>query len=53
MHAERIGHGYSCVDDAELYQSILARQIHIEACPMSSFISGAVPLNFQEHPLHR
>ena len=53
MHAERIGHGYNCLEDAALYRSILERRVHLEACPMSSFITGSVPLSFKEHPIHK
>lgn len=53
MHAERIGHGYKVVDDAELYERCRRENIHFEVCPLSSVKTGSVPDDLDKHPLHR
>ena len=53
MCAERIGHGYHTTQDMELYHRLLRENIHFEMCPMSSFITGSVPLDYSRHPIHR
>uniref|UniRef100_A0A7E4ZR77 Adenosine deaminase n=1 Tax=Panagrellus redivivus TaxID=6233 RepID=A0A7E4ZR77_PANRE len=54
MKAERIGHGYRLTNDEAAYQKYAVEQrVHFEACPYSSLMTGAVPLNWQEHPLIR
>ena len=53
MYAERIGHGYYAVLDEELYRRMVRRRYHFEACPISSMTTGAVPVDFAAHPLHR
>lgn len=53
LHAERIGHGYHVIQDAELYQRIVKEKIHLEVCPTSSILTGAVKPCFKTHPLRR
>uniref|UniRef100_A0AC34RI43 Adenosine deaminase n=1 Tax=Panagrolaimus sp. JU765 TaxID=591449 RepID=A0AC34RI43_9BILA len=54
MKAERIGHGYRLTNDEAAYQKYaLEKRIHFEACPYSSIMTGAVPLNWPEHPIKR
>ncbi|PFX10995.1 Adenosine deaminase, partial [Stylophora pistillata] len=53
LHAERIGHGYHVIQDAELYQRIVKEKIHLEVCPTSSILTGAVKPCFKTHPLTR
>ncbi|CAB3409674.1 unnamed protein product [Caenorhabditis bovis] len=55
MHAERIGHGYRVMRDPQMYHDhfVSDRSIHLEACPYSSVMTGAVPLNWKEHPIAR
>uniref|UniRef100_A0AC34G3A6 Adenosine deaminase n=1 Tax=Panagrolaimus sp. ES5 TaxID=591445 RepID=A0AC34G3A6_9BILA len=54
MKSERIGHGYRVTEDAENYQKYAVQeQIHFEACPYSSVMTGAVPLNWPMHPLKK
>ncbi|RWS09044.1 Adenosine deaminase-like protein, partial [Dinothrombium tinctorium] len=52
MFAERIGHGYHVVEDADLYESYKHR-VHFETCPVSSYLTGAVTSNFNngKHPI--
>ncbi|XP_067005028.1 adenosine deaminase isoform X2 [Anabrus simplex] len=50
-HAERIGHGYHVLESREIYSSILEKQIHLETCPYSSLLTGAVPLSTVKHPI--
>lgn len=30
LHAERIGHGYHILEDPELYQEIIEKEVHLE-----------------------
>lgn len=53
MKAERIGHGYHVVDDPELYKRCLKQNVHFEACPYSSCLTGSVPLSDIKHPIVR
>ncbi|CAD6191280.1 unnamed protein product [Caenorhabditis auriculariae] len=55
MHAERIGHGYRVMRDDDMYQSyfVQSRTVHLEACPYSSVMTGAVPLDWKNHPISR
>ncbi|KAK6629944.1 hypothetical protein RUM43_003765 [Polyplax serrata] len=50
-HAERIGHGYRVLEDEKVYKACLARNIHFECCPWSSFLTGSVPLGVRKHPI--
>ena len=49
--AERIGHGYHVIEDENIYKNCLSKNIHFECCPWSSFLTGAVPLGVQKHPI--
>ncbi|CAJ0595163.1 unnamed protein product [Cylicocyclus nassatus] len=53
MHAERIGHGYRIMRDPNLYKKHFLddRSIHLEACPYSSVMAGAVELDWKKHPI--
>ncbi|PIC33858.1 hypothetical protein B9Z55_013690 [Caenorhabditis nigoni] len=55
MHAERIGHGYRIMRDEELYieNFVNSKHVHLEACPYSSVMTGAVPLDWKNHPIAR
>jgi len=50
LHAERIGHGVRALEDPEVVQMLVHREIPLEICPTSNFLTGvasrAVP-----HPL--
>lgn len=53
LHAERIGHGYRVIQDEALYKRIIDEKIHLEVCPTSSILTGAVKPCFRTHPLRR
>uniref|UniRef100_A0AC34QAY4 Adenosine deaminase n=1 Tax=Panagrolaimus sp. JU765 TaxID=591449 RepID=A0AC34QAY4_9BILA len=54
MKAERIGHGYRLTTNEEAYQKYaVQKRIHLEACPLSSVITGSVPLDWKNHPISR
>ncbi|XP_020610606.1 adenosine deaminase-like isoform X2 [Orbicella faveolata] len=53
LHAERIGHGYHVLEDNALYKRIIDERIHLEVCPTSSILTGAVKPCFKTHPLRR
>ena len=55
LHAERIGHGYHCLEDDAVYDMVRRKGIHLEICPHSSIQTGAVVLDdavgWASHPL--
>jgi len=51
-YPNRIGHGLSIFDDAELVDDVRQRNIHIEFCPSSNLCTGAVS-DLRDHPLKR
>ncbi|KAL9962813.1 hypothetical protein ACROYT_G031956 [Oculina patagonica] len=53
LHAERIGHGYHVLEDIALYKRVIDEGIHLEVCPTSSILTGAVKPCFKSHPLKR
>ncbi|EGT34375.1 hypothetical protein CAEBREN_10610 [Caenorhabditis brenneri] len=55
MHAERIGHGYRVMRDEQMYieNFVKSKSIHLESCPYSSVMTGAVPLDWKNHPIIR
>jgi aminodeoxyfutalosine deaminase len=50
LHAERIGHGISCVRDPELVAYLAEHRIPLEVSPTSNVRTRAVP-SLAEHPL--
>jgi len=50
LHAQRIGHGTTLLDDPAVVDLVLARDIVIEACPTSNVHTGVVA-SVDEHPL--
>ena len=40
--AERIGHGYSVINDTKIYNKCIESNIHFETCPYSSYFTGAI-----------
>lgn len=50
LHANRIGHGYHVLGDEDLYKYVIEKQIHLELCPISSILTGAVTEPFNKHP---
>ncbi|XP_068768080.1 adenosine deaminase isoform X1 [Struthio camelus] len=51
LKAERIGHGYHVLEDPELYKELLRTKMHFEACPWSSYLTGACLPDFRKHPV--
>nr|ACO15684.1 Adenosine deaminase [Caligus clemensi] len=51
MHVEQIGHGYNVLQDKSLYKRCLEDRVHFETCPISSYLTGAVPLSTLTHPV--
>ncbi|XP_078072480.1 adenosine deaminase-like [Mustelus asterias] len=51
LKAERIGHGYTIIKDPALYKEVLQKKIHIEACPLSSVLTGACDPDYTIHPV--
>jgi len=52
LHAQRIGHGTTLLDDASVLELVLARGVTIEACPTSNVHTG-IFRDVNEHPLPR
>ena len=52
LHAERIGHRISCLDDPRLVARLRAEQIPLEVCPTSNVCTKQVP-DLVSHPLPR
>jgi len=50
LEADRIGHGLAAVRDEELLNTIIQREIPIETCLVSNYLSGAVP-SISSHPI--
>ncbi|KAF8778300.1 Adenosine deaminase like protein [Argiope bruennichi] len=53
LFAERIGHGYHVMEDEALYRRCLDMDVHFEACPHSSLLTGAVTDRTIKHPIVR
>lgn len=52
LHAQRIGHGCSLLDDPEVTELVVSRGICIEACPTSNVHTGIFAA-VSEHPIVR
>ncbi len=52
LHAQRIGHGTTLLDDASVVDLVLARGVVIEACPTSNVHTSAIA-SIDVHPLPR
>ncbi len=50
--ADRIGHGTAAGKDLELLELLSSKGICIEVCPISNWLTGAVPPN-EAHPLQQ
>ena len=50
LHADRIRHGITAVEDPELVEELRERGIVLDVCPISNVRTGAVP-SLDEHPL--
>ena len=52
LHAQRIGHGTTLLDEPEVVDLVLDKGVIIEACPTSNVHTGAIG-SLQEHPIAR
>ncbi|MBM0741478.1 adenosine deaminase [Phormidium sp. CLA17] len=52
LHAERIGHGIRCLEDASLVEELRILQIPLEVSPQSNYCLGVVPRS-QPHPIRQ
>jgi len=52
LHAQRIGHGTTLLDDPAILELILKRRVTVEACVTSNWHVGAIP-RVEDHPLPR
>lgn len=50
LGAERIGHGVSAIKDPQLLETLRQRQVCLEMCPTSNWLTRVVP-SFEAHPL--
>ncbi len=50
LHAQRVGHGTSLLDDERVLDLVLERGVTIEACPSSNVHTGIIP-EVTAHPL--
>jgi adenosine deaminase len=50
LHAQRIGHGCSLLDDTGVLDLVLERGITVEACPTSNLHTGVIPA-IADHPI--
>lgn len=52
LHADRIGHGVTCIHDPELIYFLKQKQIPLEICLTSNICMGVFP-NFESHPFRK
>lgn len=52
LHAQRIGHGTTLLEDPSVVALVLARGVTLEACPTSNVHTGVIP-DTSAHPLPR
>lgn len=52
LHANRIGHGTSTIDDEKLQSALISRKVTLEQCITSNFQTGSWPKP-ETHPLGR
>jgi len=50
LHAERIGHGIRCLEDADTVALLRERRIPMEVCPVSNYRTGVVARG-AKHPI--
>lgn len=50
LNADRVGHGISLLDDPAMLQVVREKQITLEVCPSSNYLSGIVDA-MEDHPL--
>ncbi|MGH1464949.1 MAG: adenosine deaminase [Cognatishimia sp.] len=52
LKVERIGHGVRAIEDPDLVQELIDRDITLEVCPGSNVVLGLFP-DFASHPIDR
>ncbi len=52
LGAERIGHGIQIINDIEVLQYVREKQIPLEVCPISNWLTQAFP-NHESHPIRQ
>ncbi len=52
LHAQRIGHGTTLLDDEEVLALVLENEVTLEACPTSNVHTGAID-SLASHPLKK
>lgn len=52
LHAQRIGHGTTLLDDPEVLELVVEKGVVIEACPTSNVHTSAIA-RIEDHPLPR
>ncbi len=52
LHAQRIGHGLSLLEDPAVCELVIERGVVIEACPTSNVHTGIIP-SVADHPLRK
>ena len=52
LHAARIGHGISSIEDEELMQTLAQQKIPLEICPTSNVFTRKYVKQLSEHPMH-
>jgi adenosine deaminase len=52
LGAERIGHGVQAINDPDLMDELIKKDIPLEVCPYSNFLTQAFP-TYESHPLKR
>jgi len=50
LHAQRIGHGSTILDDLKVVDLVLEKNVTLEACPTSNIHTGIIQ-TLEEHPL--
>ncbi len=50
LKATRIGHGIRAIDDPELIELIIERDVHLEVCPTSNWLTNSIT-SLKDHPL--
>ncbi|XP_049268412.1 adenosine deaminase isoform X2 [Rhipicephalus sanguineus] len=55
LHCDRVGHGYRVFQDptGKTFKMAQEKNLHFEACPYSSVLTGGCPLSSQKHSIIR
>jgi adenosine deaminase len=50
LHADRIGHGISAIEDPEVVAMLVESKVSLEMCPISNYQTGCID-RLADHPL--